>query len=163
MLVVDLLGDLYATTWWVPMADAGLQQWPGGWAVESAAAKAWLAHGAVRPANASRAAAALATPALRAAAAAAAAAAATAAAAAAAAASTAQLAAGATKASRAHGSGATQGPQSGPHLPPHHRGHGLLDKLTAPRADERLRGAASPGKTSAGKPSPGNATRAAGR
>jgi len=29
MLVVDLLGDLYATTWWVPMADAGLQQWPG--------------------------------------------------------------------------------------------------------------------------------------
>ena len=23
MLVVDLLGDLYATTWWVPMADAG--------------------------------------------------------------------------------------------------------------------------------------------
>ena len=46
MLVVDLLGDLYATTWWVPMADAGLQQWPGGWAVESAAAKAWLAHGA---------------------------------------------------------------------------------------------------------------------
>ena len=153
MLVVDLLGDLYATTWWVPMADAGLQQWPGGWAVESAAAKAWLAHGAVRPANASRAAAALATPALRAAAAAAAAAAA----------STAQLAAGATKASRAHGSGATQGPQSGPHLPPHHRGHGLLDKLTAPRADERLRGAASPGKTSAGKPSPGNATRAAGR
>ena len=45
MLVVDLLGDLYATTWWVPMADAGLQQWPGGWAVESAAAKAWLAAG----------------------------------------------------------------------------------------------------------------------
>ena len=37
MLVVDLLGDLYATTWWVPMADAGLQQWPGGWAVESRA------------------------------------------------------------------------------------------------------------------------------
>ena len=148
MLVVDLLGDLYATTWWVPMADAGLQQWPGGWAVESAAAQAWLAHGAARPANASNAAAALATPALRAAAAAAAAAA-----------STAQLAAGAAKATRAHGSGSAQGPQSGPHLPPHHRGHGLLDKLTAPRADERPRGgAASPGKTSAGKASPGNKT-----
>ena len=176
MLVVDLLGDLYATTWWVPMADAGLQQWPGGWAVESAAAKAWLAHGAARPANASRAAAALATPALRAAAAAAAAAAGAGAAGAGAAgaagdASTAQLTAGAAKATRAHGSGTTQGPQAGAHAPPHHRGqHGLLDKLTAPRADERPRGAASPGKTggSAGKTGPGktgqgNATRAAGR
>jgi len=137
MLVVNLLGDLYATTWWVPMADAGLQQWPGGWAVESTASKAWLAHSAARPTNASRAAAALATPALHAAAAAAA--------------NAAQLA---TKATRAHGSGAAQGVLFGPHLPPHHHAHGLLNKLAAPRTDERPRGAAS---------QEGDATRAAGR
>jgi len=43
LLVVDLLGNLYATTWWVPMAAAGPSSWAGGWQVDSAAARAWLA------------------------------------------------------------------------------------------------------------------------
>mmetsp|Transcript_45407 Transcript_45407/g.119242 ORF Transcript_45407/g.119242 Transcript_45407/m.119242 type:complete len:581 (+) Transcript_45407:73-1815(+) len=46
-VLVDVIGDLYATAWWVPMATVGqgMSTWPGGLALEIPAADASELHG----------------------------------------------------------------------------------------------------------------------
>jgi len=50
-ILIDLLGDLYATTWWVPMASsAGLASWKGGISAKAVAAGAGTAAAGSRTA-----------------------------------------------------------------------------------------------------------------